>query len=567
MTESTPKEIKLVAVYGRVSTSNQEDQKTIEAQLLEVDAFAKDKYTIVKKYLDEGWSGDILARPALDQLRQDARKHLWQAVIIYDPDRLGRRLFYQQIVIDELKQLGIEILFVTMPPIKNESDELMFGIRGLFAQYEKAKITERFRIGKNNRVSNGNVLVSEAPYGYSYIPNKGKKGGTDYEVGHFEINEYEANNVKQIFSLVADDGLTLRAVVRKLQESNILPRKSKRGVWNTSTLSTLLRNEAYIGIAHWGKTYGVAPTNPTKNDVYRKVKKSSRRLKPIGEWKNIKVPAIITDKSIFERAGAQLKANFATLGRFKKNDYLIAGNIWCAGCGRRRTGEGPQYGKHLYYRCSNRVYSFPLPRTCLEKGINARIADEAVWQRLKLLFSSSKLMNEQVEKWLKRKKYGANDSMVDIPLIEREIAKLQAQEDRYQEAHSKDLISIEKLKGYIAPLREKIASFKNQIAKAQAEKGTQEEISLPSQEEIESFVKESTAFFENTNLNFQSKRTIVKRILEKVTSTQREMQVYGAVEIRPNSLLLYSDLDNVNIKFKTGHRHRRITKCRKKYTF
>ena len=192
--------IKFIVVYARVSTSNQEDQKTIDAQLSEVREFAKKNgYIIIKEYTDEGWSGDIIARPSLDQLRHDARNRAWDAVLVYDPDRLGRQLVYQQLVIDELKKIGIETLFVTMPPVNNASDKLLFGVRGLFAEYEKAKITERFRIGKVNRVKNKQVLTTEAPYGYTYILNKGKRGSDDYVSGHYEINEREAEIIKNIF--------------------------------------------------------------------------------------------------------------------------------------------------------------------------------------------------------------------------------------------------------------------------------------------------------------------------------------------------------------------------------
>ncbi len=74
---------KLIAVYARVSTSNQENEGTIETQLSAVNQFAKDKgYIIVKQYTDNGWSGDSIIRPALDDLRQDAKKKLWEAVLI-----------------------------------------------------------------------------------------------------------------------------------------------------------------------------------------------------------------------------------------------------------------------------------------------------------------------------------------------------------------------------------------------------------------------------------------------------------------------------------------------------
>ncbi|MCK1552696.1 recombinase family protein [Bradyrhizobium sp. 177] len=58
----------------------------------------------LKEYIDDGWSGDILARPSLDQLRHDARGNTWQAVLVYDPDRLARRYSYQELVMDELRE-------------------------------------------------------------------------------------------------------------------------------------------------------------------------------------------------------------------------------------------------------------------------------------------------------------------------------------------------------------------------------------------------------------------------------------------------------------------------------
>jgi len=67
-------------------------------------------------------------------------------------------------------------------------------------------------------------------------------------------------------------------------------------------------------------------------------------------------------------------------------------------CGRSRTGEGPLKGKHLYYRCTDRVLRFPLPPECRERGLNARIADELVWRQLVQLMSSPELMRQQVER-------------------------------------------------------------------------------------------------------------------------------------------------------------------------
>src|SRR3989344_9581018 len=110
MIDVVSKPIKLIATYSRVSTSTQEDQQTIQTQILTLKEFAeKNGYTIVQEYIDDGWSGDVLARPALDKLRQDTKEKIWDAVLIYDPDRLARRYSYQELVMDELREAGIEV--------------------------------------------------------------------------------------------------------------------------------------------------------------------------------------------------------------------------------------------------------------------------------------------------------------------------------------------------------------------------------------------------------------------------------------------------------------------------
>lgn len=555
MNDEIKKQNKLIVTYARVSTSLQEDQKTIENQISSIKEYAdKNGLKIVQDYRDEGWSGDILARPSLDQLRQDARKRLWDAVLIYDPDRLARRAAWQELVKEELMELGIDVLFVTVPPARNDEDVIMYKMRGVFAEYERMKIKERFRIGKISRVKGGAVLTTEAPYGYDYVLNTGKKGSAEYVVGHYIINEYEANNVKMMFNWVDKEGFTLRSVVRKLQELNIKPRKSKRGVWNTSTLSTLFRNMTYIGEAHYGASYATVPINPTKKDTYRKVKKSSRKMRPEDQWIRIVVPAII-EKDLFERVGLKLRNNFALLGRNKKNDYLMAGKIWCT-CGQRRTGEGPQHGKHLYYRCSNRVKSFPLPPSCNEKGLNARIVDSVIWEKVLGLMTSPELLSKQVERWLNNKKKGNQNNGINTEELKKEVIKLKDQEDRYTKAYGAGVITMEQLKEYVTPLKERRVGISNQIETTQSENLQTKENKLPEINEIEAFTKKAPQALED--LNFTEKKAIVMNIVDKVVGSGENLLVSGYIPLILNNYK--------NYELFTSHRHRRSTKRREKYS-
>jgi len=103
-----------IAIYARVSTEKQEKQETIQSQLSALRDFAvNSRYSIVKEYIDEGYSGELLARPSLDNLRDDARNKCFEAVIIHSPDRLSRKFIYLGLIDEEFKKQNIRMIFLT----------------------------------------------------------------------------------------------------------------------------------------------------------------------------------------------------------------------------------------------------------------------------------------------------------------------------------------------------------------------------------------------------------------------------------------------------------------------
>ena len=539
--------IKLIAVYARVSTARQEDENTIETQLFAIREFARTKsYTIVQEYIDDGWSGDMLARPALDLLRQDAKKKQWDGVLFYDPDRLARRYSFQELVMDELRDLQIEPLFVTIPPSRNHEDRLLYGVRGVFAEYERIKITERFRLGKVRKANEGHVIATEAPYGYTLIPKRGKPGDADFLQTHYEINEAEARVVRSIFGWVANERLPLRQVVRRLQLEGIRPRKSKRGVWNTSTLCTLLRNRTYIGEAHYGASYAVAPERPLKREGYRRVKKTSRRMRPQEEWIKIRTPALI-HPALFDAAQRQLQDNPRLARRNRKNEYLLSGKIRCV-CGVPRGGEGPQRGRYVYYRCANRIYNYPLPPTCSERGINARIADALVWDKLAELMSSPELLRGQAERWIAEQRQDNATSSADTAAIDAELTKLRAEESRYAKAYGAGLFDLDRLKAYAAPVRTRISALEKQLLESGSARNGSTTAPAPSTKDLQGFAVKAAGMLHA--LNFEGKRAIVTRVVDKVVATQKELLVSGHLPIFEH------------VKNQPDDRDSRPTKCR-----
>lgn len=532
----------LAAVYGRVSTGGQENEETIENQFMAIKEFAEKKeLVIVKEYRDEGWSGTILARPGLDELRMDAKSKKWETLIIYDPDRLARKYSYQELVIDELQEAGIQVLFVTTPPVRDDSDRLLMGVKGLFAEYERAKIAERFRLGKLRKAKDGKLVTGNAPYGYQYMPRQGNKDG------YYKTIKSEAEVIKMIFSWIGDEGLTMRAVVKRLLELGIPPRKSKKKTWNTSTLVHMLRNETYIGTMHFNKGTAIVPINPLKHEKYKKYKKTSRKMKPREDWVPISVPALI-DKDLFERTKAQLKVNYELTARNKKNDYLLSGLIYCI-CGRRRTGEGPQHGKHLYYRCTDRIYSHPLPPKCKSRGVNARIADKLVWAGVSNLMSSPELLNQQIQRWIGKKKVKSEVSGDSAEQLKQEIDKIKQEEQRYIKAHGAEIISLEQLQEAMTDLKSRRAVMERQVGVLESQKQSPDDVLAPSQVQIKRFSEQAKLLL--SDLNFNPKQRIIRKVVDTIISDQRVMRIRGYLPIQEDQ--------NVESQFKS--RDNRPAEC------
>ena len=361
--------MKKAAIYARVSTEKQEKEKTIESQIEELRKFCeKNDLLIVREYIDEGWSGETLARPALDQLRDDASKRLFDVVCIHSPDRLARKFIYQGLVIEELKKKGVEVFFLNRPISDTPEDQLLLGVQGLIAEYEKAKILERTRRGRIHKAKEKGIVGSVPPYGYNYIKRSREREG------YYEVSEKEAEVVKLIFDLYLKLQ-SLHQVKKELYKRGVRTRKGGL-VWADSTIHRVLTNEAYTGRGYYNRTQSVETEIGKK---YRKTVKTGKRLRDRKEWIPIKFPKII-DEEKFKLVQELLRKRFKPFGK-SKNFYLLSGLIKCARCGYNFCGEG-KGGSVAYYRCNNRHRKYPLPKTCNARMIKARELDNAVWEAI-----------------------------------------------------------------------------------------------------------------------------------------------------------------------------------------
>ena len=322
--------MKQAAMYVRVSTQQQKECATIESQKVNLLRHAKEKgFEIHPEWIfeDNGFSGSKLARPALDKLRDLASEGIFGHIFIMSPDRLSRKYAYQAILLDEFKANGIEVHFQNSNDPVTATDHLLLQMQGMFAEYERAQITERSRRGKKHKAKNGAVSVlSKASYGYRYIKSP------DGIASCFEINEKEASVVRAIFDLYVRERFSIVKIIAHLVGHQINSPTGK-SEWTSSTIHGILKNSAYRGIAYFGKRENCEVTStrlPGRSIRLngRRAAKRGTRLKDPAEWIAIPVSAIINDET-FESAQDLLKTNKRLSLRNSKPGSLLQGIVSC----------------------------------------------------------------------------------------------------------------------------------------------------------------------------------------------------------------------------------------------
>jgi len=159
-----------VALYARVSSEKQAEANTIASQLAELrQRIAQDGCAIEEDdcFVDDGVSGTILVRPALERLRDQVAHGVLDRLYVLAPDRLARKASYQALLVDEFTRAGVELVFLNHALGKSPEDDLLLQVQGVIAEYERAKIMERARRGKLHAARQGSVnVLSQAPFGY-----------------------------------------------------------------------------------------------------------------------------------------------------------------------------------------------------------------------------------------------------------------------------------------------------------------------------------------------------------------------------------------------------------------
>jgi site-specific DNA recombinase len=455
---------KPAAIYARVSSDRQKDNHTIASQTAALTEYARTNgYAVPAEWVfeDEGYSGANLARPGLESLRDLAAAGQIEAVLVHSPDRLSRKYAYQVLLGEEFSGCGVALVFLKAPAGETPEDQLLVQFQGMIAEYERAQIAERSRRGKRHKAQLGVVSVlSGAPYGYRYVKR------SDHAEAYYEVIEAQAQVVRMVFEIYTQQGLSINAIARLLNERRI-PTRTGNTRWERSTVWGMLRNPAYRGTACYGKTE-LRPrqriTRPLRQRQGVPSRDSANHERPRQEWIEIPVPALVSEET-FALAQEQLESNKHHSPRRTAEPSLLQGMLVCQQCGYAlyRSSTKTAKRKLYYYRCiGSDGYRHLKGQLCGNRPIRQDYLDEFVWKQIIDLLDDPSLIRSEIDRRMEAAKK-ADPRRQREEDLRRERTRLENSTERLVSAYQDGLLTLAELRQRIPHLRKQQQAVQSEL--------------------------------------------------------------------------------------------------------
>ncbi len=335
---TAPKKLR-VAAYARVSTEQDEQQNSYEAQIDFYTRYIKKNpdWQFVDVFADRGITGtNTKNRDEFNRMIDIAMDGGIDLILTKSISRFARNTVDTLQTVRELKAAGIEVWFEkenlhTFDP----KCEMMLTIMSSLAQEESRSISENVRWGQQQSMRKGKVHLA-------YNRFLGYKKGED---GRPEIVEEEAVIIRSIYDWYIS-GESINDIAAKLTSRGI-PTPAGKTKWSVSTVRSILSNEKYKGEALLQKTY-------TVDYLTKEVRKNTGEV-PFIRVRNSHEPII--DPEVFDRVQELLNIRCKARGKVY-SDHPFAGKIICGDCGQyyghkvwrvRKTGE-----KYSVWYCNHK---------------------------------------------------------------------------------------------------------------------------------------------------------------------------------------------------------------------
>lgn len=525
-----------VAVYVRVSTHGQadEDKVSIPDQIKwarELSGEQNWEFSENRIYQDI-LKGDteLEKRDGFIRLLNDAKLDKFDVVLVWHSSRIAREVDISGRFCRLLGNYKVQVYCRNIPfeVVKKENyywggnyqQQVMTSLAGVNDQQENVARSERVRSGFRGLAEKGHLVF--APYGYVKIYEIDTLGK---RIWHFEINPSEAIVIEQMFDSYGVKGMTIRGVMRYLNDDKKLP-SPKGGKWNTATIKNILNNPAYVGMVRWGRKLG---------GKYKQGKSNTGKQKRIITSKEKWVlekgdqPPIIK-KNLFDRVQKRLEDRGKIPGRTIASPGLMTGLVKCGICGKNAYHKARHVRK---YNKSGTTWSGVrfdyICSTYISQGKNACRRHIMSAPKLHQLVISD--IDKELHKALEegKLKYNNNDSsskeLVSIQKeYEKSLKKLEKESSRLLTAYTKGLTTIERMGNEqkridksVSTIQEKLDEINLNISKG--------DYSLKNKEKFMELAKDFDTTF-NTG-SFTDQKEFLHTLLEAVIVSKT-----GDIEIK-----------------------------------
>lgn len=276
-----------VTFYARVSTDMDAQLNSLDNQVQYYTELIQSKpnWTFVPGYIDEGISGGTTKkRDDFNRMIADAKAGRFDFIITKEISRFSRSTLDSIKYTQELLEYNVGVLFQNdnINTLDSDSEFRLVVMAGV-AQDEIRKLSERLKFGFRQAIKNGHVLGNDKLYGY------------DKKDCVLTINEEEAEIVRMIFNLYANEKLGTRSISKKLTEMGYTSREGN--AFNTLTIRHILENPKYKG---W------YCGNKTQSLDYRTKKKAFLDESEWLMYPDPTIPAIVPEE-LWNRANALYK--------------------------------------------------------------------------------------------------------------------------------------------------------------------------------------------------------------------------------------------------------------------
>ncbi|WP_127483966.1 recombinase family protein [Paenibacillus ehimensis] len=498
----------MIAIYARVSTEEQAKHGySLQDQIRQ--CRKKAGTADIREYIDDGYSGEFLARPGLERLRQDVRDGIIKKVIVFDADRWSRNLMNQLIITEEIEKKAT-IEFVNGEYAKTPEGRLFYQMRGAISEYEKAKINERTSRGRREKARQGRVLRDFRIYGYSF----------DRETEQLFINQAEAAIVKLIFDLFTQPNNLaegINGIAKYLTESGV-PTKRGGKVWHRQVVRQILMNRTYTGEFYQNKwdTEGMHGNKQRPPED-----KIQMRLRPKEEWIRTECPRIISDYQ-FEHAQKLIADSKRRFAKASLNQYLLSGLMRCGICGNTMTGrKSRNWGKTVFEYTDKKNTSGAKNKGCGMR-IRCDMLDEQVWERVSKFLSAGgadEFEEEQREqKMLEEVEYDRIKQEIDnVRLARKRLVKLFASEDIDESGQNEVREQLRELSDKENALNDKLANIQEILDRSKKIEFSR----VTAQDAVKHYLEKKDA------LTFDDKKELIRMVVREVQVFKDRIDIYS----------------------------------------